>query len=79
MALFDPQSHEPLLDEPWDPASIEAAIREIVAETEAAFDDGWAVHPEEEGRMKAMDIAEVLALSVRPLEGAERAEEAAPA
>jgi Fe-S oxidoreductase len=43
------------------------------------FEDGIpAVHPEEEGRMQAMDIAEVLAMSVRPLEAA-RPEEAAPA
>jgi lantibiotic modifying enzyme len=28
--------------------AIETAIREIVAETEAAFDDGWAAHPEDE-------------------------------
>ncbi len=27
---------------------IEAAIREIVGETEAAFDDGWPLHPEDE-------------------------------
>jgi Lanthionine synthetase C-like protein len=46
--LFDPESHEELLDEPWRPAAIEAAIREIVAETEAAFDDGWPAHPEDE-------------------------------
>jgi len=46
--LFDPESHEQLLDEPWRPAAIEAAIREIVAEAEAAFDDGWPAHPEDE-------------------------------
>ena len=45
--LFDPESHEQLLDEPWRPAAIEAAIREIVAETEAAFDGGWPTHPED--------------------------------
>ena len=48
LALFDPESHESLVDEPWDPAAIEAAVREIVAETEAAFDDGWPQHPEDE-------------------------------
>jgi hypothetical protein len=41
-------SHEPLLDDPWDAAAIEASIREIVAETEAAFDDGWPAHPDDE-------------------------------
>jgi hypothetical protein len=46
--LFDPESHEQLLDEPWRPAAIEAAIREIVAETEAAFDDGWPTHADDE-------------------------------
>jgi lantibiotic modifying enzyme len=47
-ALFSPESHEPLLDEPWSPARIESAIREIVAEAEAAFDDGWPAHPLDE-------------------------------
>lgn len=46
--LFDSESHEQLLDEPWRPAAVEAAIREIVAETEATFDDGWPAHPEKE-------------------------------
>jgi len=49
LALFDPDSHEPLVGEPWSPAAIEEAIGEIVAETEAAFDDGWPVHPEDVG------------------------------
>jgi hypothetical protein len=52
--LFHPESHEPLVDEPWDPARAEAAIREIVAEAEIAFEDGWPPHPndseDEEGR-----------------------------
>jgi Lanthionine synthetase C-like protein len=46
--LFDPESHEQLLDEPWRPAAIEAAIREIVAEAEDAFDDGWTAHPDDD-------------------------------
>jgi hypothetical protein len=48
VALFDPESHEPLLDEPWDAVAIESAIRDIVTDTEAAFDDGWSAHPEDE-------------------------------
>jgi lantibiotic modifying enzyme len=48
MALFDPERHEPLLDEPWNPDAIEAAIRDIVAQAEAAFDDGWPAHPQDE-------------------------------
>ena len=50
LALFNPESHEPLLDEPWDAAAIEAAIREIVAETEGAFDDGWPAASRRRGR-----------------------------
>src|SRR5690349_8111300 len=50
--LFSPESHERLVDDPWDAAAVEAAIREIVADAEAAFDDGWPAHPldEEEPR-----------------------------
>src|SRR5262245_34303067 len=47
-ALFDPESHEPLLDSRWSPATIEAAIRKIAADAEAAFDDGWIAHLEDE-------------------------------
>ncbi|MEP6908943.1 MAG: LanC-like protein [Actinomycetota bacterium] len=46
--LFSPESHEPLLEEPWDATAIEATIREIVEDAEAAFDDGWPSHPEDE-------------------------------
>jgi len=46
--LFDPGSHEELIHEPWRAAAIEAAIREIVAETEATFDDGWPAHPDDD-------------------------------
>jgi Lanthionine synthetase C-like protein len=45
--LFDPERHEPLLEGPWNPTAIEAAIREIVADAEQAFDDGWPSHPED--------------------------------
>ena len=46
--LFDAEAHEPLLEDAWDPVAIEAAIREIVGEAEAAFDDGWPSHPLDE-------------------------------
>ncbi len=43
--LFSPESHETLLEDAWDPTAIEAAIREIVDDAEAAFDHGWPGHP----------------------------------
>jgi lantibiotic modifying enzyme len=43
--LFDPERHERLVEDAWSPKTIEAAIREIVAATEDAFDDGWPSHP----------------------------------
>ena len=43
--LFSPEAHEPLVGEPWSAARARAAIAAIVAETEEAFDDGWATHP----------------------------------
>jgi hypothetical protein len=46
--LFDPRAHEPLVDRAWDVDAIRAAIAEIAAETEAAFDDGWPAHPLDE-------------------------------
>ena len=45
--LFDPDAHEPLTADAWDPGRVRAAIREIAEETEAAFDDGWPTHPED--------------------------------
>src|SRR5207302_2164972 len=36
---------ESLTGEPWDPARVRSAIRAIVADTEAAFADGWPTHP----------------------------------
>ncbi len=43
--LFDPDVHEPLVDEAWDEDRARAAIREIVEDAEGAFDDGWPTHP----------------------------------
>ena len=46
--LFAPDAHEPLTDDRWEPEPVRAAIREIVADAEGAFDDGWPNHPEDE-------------------------------
>jgi Lanthionine synthetase C-like protein len=43
--LWDPEAHEPLVDEPWDADRVRTAIQAIAAETEDAFDGGWRVHP----------------------------------
>ena len=45
--LYDPPSHEPLTDRPWDEDRVRAAIAAIVAETESAFDEAelWPAHP----------------------------------
>jgi lantibiotic modifying enzyme len=43
--LFEPDAHEPLVDEIWEPERVRGAIREIVGDTEEAFDDGWPTHP----------------------------------
>lgn len=45
--LFEPDSHERLTEDGWDPDRVQAAIREIVDDAEAAFDDGWPTHPED--------------------------------
>jgi Lanthionine synthetase C-like protein len=45
--LFDLQSHEPLADDVWDEGTARAAIRQIAADTEGAFDRQgfWPIHP----------------------------------
>jgi lantibiotic modifying enzyme len=45
--LFEPERHERLIEDAWSTNTIETAIREIVAEAEEAFDDGWPSHPED--------------------------------
>jgi hypothetical protein len=42
--LFEPADHEPL-EGTWDPERTRAAVREIAADTEEAFDGGWRAHP----------------------------------
>ena len=41
--LYRPENFEPLTDEPWDDRRVRAAIREIVADTDAAYggDELW--------------------------------------
>src|SRR6478735_3910093 len=45
--LFDANAHEPLVDEGWEPAAVERAIRTIAQDTEEALrgDEWWPVHP----------------------------------
>lgn len=45
--LFDPDAHEPVTADAWDPSRVRAAIRDIAEDAEAAFDDGWSTHPED--------------------------------
>jgi len=45
LTLFSPESHEPLTGTAWDADRVPSAIAGIVAGVEAAFDDGWPVHP----------------------------------
>jgi lantibiotic modifying enzyme len=48
MMLFSPESHEPLTGTAWDADRVRSAIAGVVAAVEAAFDDGWVVHPADE-------------------------------
>jgi hypothetical protein len=43
--LFSPESHEPLAGMVWDAGRVRSAIAGIIAGVEAAFDDGWPLHP----------------------------------
>jgi hypothetical protein len=45
--LFDPSSHEPLTERPWDDRRARAVIAAVVADAESAFDEGllWPAHP----------------------------------
>ena len=45
--LYRPEAFEPVVEEPWKPAAVTAAIREIVAEVEGAYGGPralWAAH-----------------------------------
>src|ERR671925_1379613 len=43
--LFSPESHEPLTRMAWNADRVRSAIAGVVNGVEAAFDDGWPVHP----------------------------------
>jgi len=45
--LFDPASHEPLVDTPWSESRARAAIGAIVTDAESTFDEQalWPAHP----------------------------------
>jgi hypothetical protein len=47
--LYSPAAHEPLTDTTWDAAKALDAVAAIVSDTELAFDDGWLVHPLDDG------------------------------
>jgi len=44
--LYRPEAYEPLTDEPWDEGRVRAAVRGIVADADAAFDERelWPAH-----------------------------------
>jgi hypothetical protein len=42
--LFQPEAHESLIGEEWSAELARTAIDAIVADVEAAFDDGWPAH-----------------------------------
>jgi hypothetical protein len=43
--LFQPEAHEPLVEEAWSAERARAAIVAIVDDAESAFHDGWSMHP----------------------------------
>lgn len=48
--LFEPDRHEPLVDEPWDAARAHEALRTIVRDVQSSqrSDGHWPVHPRDE-------------------------------
>jgi hypothetical protein len=50
--LFGPDAHERLTEDRWDPGRARAAINEIVADAEGAFDEGWPNHPQDDDRQR---------------------------
>jgi lantibiotic modifying enzyme len=48
--LFDPASHEPITERPWDERRARVAIAAVVADAESAFDEQslWPAHPLDE-------------------------------
>jgi hypothetical protein len=45
--LFEPDAHERLTEDRWEPDRVHAAIRDIAEDAEESFDDGWPNHPED--------------------------------
>jgi hypothetical protein len=45
--LFQPEAQEALAGEPWSADRARTAISSIVVDAEAAFDDGWPMHPQD--------------------------------
>jgi hypothetical protein len=45
--LFEPDAHERLIEDVWEPGRVRAAIREIAEDAEGSFDDGWPNHPQD--------------------------------
>ena len=45
--LFDPRAHEPLLEDAWNPAEVEGAIRTIARDADEALRERewWPLHP----------------------------------
>jgi Lanthionine synthetase C-like protein len=54
--LFQPEDHEALAGEPWSDERARAGIRAIVADIEAAYDDGWPGHPRDGARDRLRTI-----------------------
>ena len=48
MTLFSPESHVPLTGPAWDADRVRSAVAGVVAGVEAAFKDGWPMHPDDE-------------------------------
>ena len=46
--LFAPDAFEPLTDERWDPERVRAAVREIVADVDSAYEGPQALWPADE-------------------------------
>ncbi|HEY7603264.1 MAG TPA: lanthionine synthetase LanC family protein [Gaiellaceae bacterium] len=43
--LWDPSAHEPVVEDGWDEDRVRMAVRDIAADAEHAFADGWPAHP----------------------------------
>jgi hypothetical protein len=43
--LWQPEVHEPLVEDAWNEDRVRAAIRAVATAAEDAFADGWPVHP----------------------------------